>query len=401
MSVLAEKALFLGFLLPVSLKKVDSLRSETGIFSETMASTKEDLRHVAALLWTAFGELGDFECRWGARQDEGSADFAMIGPTGQEFVFNVKVRERVTPQMADDLFSRIHATDLAPHVVRLVYAPVISPRVAEIARRYDVSYLDHAGNCHIVNPAVGLFISRAGIPNKSASRNKGTVTDLFSPKSSRIIRAMLHRPDHEWQVSELAEHPDVDVSAGLVSKVKRTLISENYAAVRNRLLYLKEPRELLNAWAKRYPGAANQRQYYMRGDTQEIEARVSSWCEESSIEYALARFSAAWRHAPEVRYSVASAYVGAEAFRKSSQISLKTDCGARKVDSGANLVLLTPFDQSVFTQKQKAPEQMTSPLQTWLDLQAITGRGEEAAEAVFDKHLRKSLEFRDDHQEGE
>ena len=212
---------------------------------------------------------------------------------------------------------------------------------------------------------------------------------------------MLHHPSRGWQVSELAEHPDVDVSAGLASKVKQALISQNYAVARNRLLYLKEPRDLLNAWAERYPGAANQRQYYMRGETHEIEARISRWCEESNIEYALARFSAAWRHAPEVRYSVASVYVGANAFKEENQQSLHADCGAREVDSGANLVLLTPFDPSVLVQRQKSPEQITSALQTWLDLQAMTGRGSEAADAVFEKHLRKSFEPADDHLRGD
>jgi len=182
------------------------------------------------------------------------------------------------------------------------------------------------------------------------------------------------------------------VSAGLVSKVKRTLISQSYAAVRDRLLYLKDPRELLKAWAEQYSGAASQRQYYMRGDTHEIEAGISSWCEQSNIEYALARFSAAWRHAPEVRYSVAAVYVGAEAHQNRNQQSLHDDCGAREVESGANLVLLTPFDRSVFVRRLPPPERTTSPLQTYLDLYSMAGRGEEAAEAVFEAHLRKALE---------
>jgi len=134
-----------------------------------MKATKDSLRHLASLLWTVFGEFGDYECRWNPRSDDG-CDLKMISTDGQEFAFDVKLRERVTPQMADDLFARIRAAELAPQVVYLVYAPVISPRVAEIARRYGVSYMDHAGNCHIVNSAAGLLISRTGIPNKSASR---------------------------------------------------------------------------------------------------------------------------------------------------------------------------------------------------------------------------------------
>jgi len=391
LAVAARIRLFSIFRLIVSRKVVNSLRSETVRISETMKAGKEHLRHLASLLWTVFGELGDYQCRWNPRSDAG-CDLEMISSEGHEFAFDVNVRERVTPQIADDVFARIGAAKRAPQVVRLVYAPVISSRVAEIARRHDVSYMDYAGNCRIVNSAAGLYISRAGIPNKSASQKKRAPIALFSPKSSRIIRVMLHQPTRGWQVRELAEHPDVEVSAGLASKVKHALVRESYAVVRHRLLYLKEPRDLLNAWADRYPGAIRQRQYYVRGDTQEMEVRISAWCERSNIEYALARFSAAWRHAPEVRYSVASVYVGAEAFPDRSQQILREQCGAREVESGANLVLLTPFDQSVFVQRQKSPEQFTSALQTWLDLQSMSGRGVEAADAVFEKHLRGSLE---------
>jgi hypothetical protein len=385
----AHVCLFSAFRLHVSLKIIYSLRSEYRYLNENMSATKEHLSHLASLLTEIFQEFGDYGCDWIPRNAD-SSDFWLKSTDGQRFRFDVAVRERVTPQMADDLFERI-AMPFNTDVIRLVYAPVISPRVAEIARKRGISYVDYAGNCHIrFQP--GLMISRSGIPNEFARSQNRTVADLFSPKSSRIVRAMLHQPTHGWQVSELAQHTDVDVSAGLVSKVKQTLISQNYATIRDRLLYLKESRDLLKAWTERYPGAAGQYQYYMRGDTQEIEARLSEWCEQSNIEYALARFSAAWRLAPDVRYSVSSIYVVAEAFQAKRQDSLLTQCGAREVDSGANLVLLTPFDQSVFARRLESPQRTTSPLQTYLDLQSMAGRGAEAAEAVFAKHLRESLE---------
>ncbi len=93
----------------VSLKDAYLLRSETVFLSETMAPSEENLRHLASLLQTVFGELGDYEFRRGARHDDG-ADFRMISTQGHEFAFNARVRERVTSQMADDLFARIRAT---------------------------------------------------------------------------------------------------------------------------------------------------------------------------------------------------------------------------------------------------------------------------------------------------
>lgn len=356
-----------------------------------MIRTLKPLDRVEQLLCGIFAELGEFRSSWEARGGDATSDVLVVSQSSnQTYRFDVKVRERITPQIADDLFERLQQEPLPERVIRIVYAPVISPRVAEIARQHRIAFIDYAGNCHIVDRTKGLLISRTGIPNEATSR-KETTGDPFSPKSSRIVRAMLHEPQRGWQVSELALHPDVEVSVGLVSKVKRALIRESYAIVRDRLLYLKQPLDLLAAWARSYPGPPVQRQFYMRGETEEIERRIAAWCEKSKIEYALARFSAAWRHAPEVRYSVASLYVGSESLGPLWLEWLRGDCGAKEVESGANLVLLSPFDRSVFARRLAAPEQTTSPMQTYLDLQSMAGRGSEAAEAVFEKHLRKSL----------
>jgi hypothetical protein len=311
-----------------------------------------------------FSELGPVECVWrSARQDSGADMLYVTGKHGLAYVFAFEIRERITPQIADELFSRLEKNPPPEGVIRIFYAPVISPRVAEIARRHGISYMDCAGNCRIVEPLLRLLISRSGNRNE-ASAEKQAVIDPFSPKSSRIVRAMLQEPQRGWQVGELAEHPDVRVSIGLVSKVKRALVRDSYAVVHDRLLYLKQPLELLSAWAREYSGPADERHFYVRGDTREVEGRICAWCQQSNIEHALARFSAAWRLAPEVRYSVAALYVEPEALRPSGLESLRSDGGAKPIESGANLVLLAPYDPSVFVRRTPTPEARCKPIWT-------------------------------------
>lgn len=352
---------------------------------------QQHLNRFERLICEIFAELGEFEIVSKPAEEKTNIDVKLVSkPSGPSYRFHVKVRERITPQIAVDLFERFQREKLPDRVVRIIYAPVISPRVAEIARQFDVSFVDYAGNCRIVDSASGLLISRSGIPNEASSRSPKNA-DPFSPKSSRIVRAMLHEPQRGWQVSELSEHPDVGVSLGLASRIKQVLVRENYAVVRDRLLFLKQPVELLEAWVRNYAGPPGRHQYYVRGETEAIERSIAAWCEKSEIEYALAQFSAAWRHAPEVRYSVASFYLSPEAFSPRRLESLRIACGAQEVESGANLVLLTPFDKSVFVRRLPAHERATSPLQTWLDLHSMAGRGPEAAEAVFETHLREAL----------
>ena len=74
-------------------------------------------------------------------------------------------------------------------------------------------------------------------------------------------------------VRELADQPEVEVSVGLVAKVKQTLLQESYAIEHDRLLYLRDPLALLATWAERYRGPDEQISLYVRGD-QEAAERV-------------------------------------------------------------------------------------------------------------------------------
>ena len=61
-------------------------------------------------------------------------------------------------------------------------------------------------------------------------------------------------------------------------------------------------------------------------------------------------------------------------------------------DSGANLVFQIPEDKSHFSGRMSMPLQVTSPLQTYLDLMRMGGRGEEAAASIYDQYLRGPIE---------
>jgi len=85
-----------------------------------------------------------------------------------------------------------------------------------------------------------------------------------------------------------------------------------------------------------------------------------------------------------VRYQKASAYVQGDVD------SLINDLGWTEVSSGANVSLLVPYDEGVFFGKSEVDEiWITSALQTYLDLQSVRGRGQEAA-LVIRKELEKT-----------
>lgn len=70
----------------------------------------------------------------------------------------VQVKARITPQTAMSVCERMAKTP--KDVISLVYAPVISPRVAEILDQYGIGYVDEAGNCQIKSIHHRLLIDR-------------------------------------------------------------------------------------------------------------------------------------------------------------------------------------------------------------------------------------------------
>jgi len=78
-----------------------------------------------------------------------------------------------------------------------------------------------------------------------------------------------------------------------------------------------------------------------------------------------------------VRYNRAAAYVAGDLSTVTVAAQLKP------VDSGPNILLLTPYDEGVFYAASSIGGLMTaSPVQVYLDVIGSRARGQEAAEAI-------------------
>jgi hypothetical protein len=266
--------------------------------------------------------------------------------------------------------------------VPLVCAPYISPRVAELCREQTVGYLDSVGNCRIAGP--GLFVHVSGRPNRPTTSK---AVDPFSRKSSRIVRTLLTNPGKGWQVQQLAQQ--ADVSLGLVSKVKTALLEEAYLEERDRLLFVRDPIKLLQGWAAEYRPQVKRLQLFAIPRPQETEKRLARWCQSSTITYALTQLSAAWRYSPLVRYDKGVAYIDSKLEAENKLKDLLEQIDAREVDTGVNCTLWLTDDPAVFTDAREFDGvSIVSPLQLYLDLKALTGRGEDAAQEILERELQ-------------
>ena len=306
-----------------------------------------------------------------------------VKPDQRQVDLFVQTRQHLLPNTVLGLFQKLKGD--RPESAILLCAPYISPRAAEMCREQSVSYLDGVGNCWIVAP--GLFVHIAGRPNRPTVSK---AVDPFSRKSSRIVRALLTHPQKGWQVQQLAQQ--ADVSLGLVSKAKTALVEDAYLEERDRLLFVRDGVKLLQGWSAEYRPQVKRVQLFAIPRPNEIEKRLAEWCRTNKATNALTQLAAAWRYSPMVRYDKSVAYIDRTLETENKLKALLEHLDARDVETGANCILWITDDPAVFTDsKEFDGVKVVSPLQLYLDLMALSGRGKDAAEEVFERELRPLL----------
>jgi len=268
-----------------------------------------------------------------------------------------------------------------PKAYPVFMAPYISPEAAALCAEENIGYIDFSGNCHLSTPP--LFIHKEGHPNQYLEQRP--LRSLYSPKSERILRTLLalHDPKKSWTLERLAK--ESAVSLGLVAKVCKLLADKEWIKPDYGWSYLAKPMDLLKDWAQNYNFDRNtERFFYSMQDISELEKKLGVMAKGAPNKVALASFSAASRLAPMVRYQRAYAYVVPEALP-----SVVKTLDLKEVTSGHNLILLDPYDEGVLDHRGPIKE-VTSPVQTYLDLVSSKSRGEEAAEFLLNQVIKKA-----------
>ncbi len=299
------------------------------------------------------------------------------GRRSYERVLVAEVNASGQPRFARQASALLQRQDAERGAVLLFVAPYISDAAAAICREAGVNYLDFAGNCRFSFD--GVFIERQGYPNphKRAVSRVG----LYAPRAERVLRVLLDAPERAWQVRGLAS--ESGVSVGTVVDVRRLLLDREWLTAEREGVRLTQPAALLGEWARQYDDRRNQaHDFYSLQSVAETESAVAEACRDAGVAYGLTGFSGAARYAPFVRYPKAAVYVADDIGAIAEAAKLK------KVQSGANVTLLTPYDEGVFLGSAiVGADRLVSPLQVYLDLQSARARGEEAAEHLYQQKI--------------
>lgn len=297
---------------------------------------------------------------------------------------------------------------------RVLAAPRISDRMAELCVAHGWSWFDLAGNCRLEVPGF-LLIERSGNCPVELPHRLGA--NLGTPEASAVVRALLapENAGQRWTQRGIARHlatqlPQVaPPSLGLVNKVIRylqeleciadCLESRTPSGIESGI----EPRTpcssqtprgfrvcrhevLLDAWRQAYRFNRHVRRPYSTSlHPNDIHRRLGRFEIETPGRAAYAAFSAARPESPSALDNRTWLYIDPNV---EHELAMALD--ATPVEAGGNLVFLLAADPWVFYGREVRSNHLaaTHPAQTLVDLVSIGEQGAAVADEVLERRLK-------------
>jgi hypothetical protein len=280
----------------------------------------------------------------------------------------VQVKNRLEPRDIDALAAVLRPGPAQPV---LLGAPFLSPRTRERLRAAGFAYADLTGNVRLSLSEPGLFIETSGA-SENPQPDERDRKSLKGPKAGRLVRALCDfRPP--LGLRELASHAGVD--PGYASRVVEFLNREALLTRTERgpLTSVEWP-DLLRRWSQEYSP------FRRGGATMYLAPRgipaVLERLKRATIRAVVTGSWAANQIAPVAPARLLLVYVD-------RLPAAETELDLRPTEAGANVALLTPFDDVVFDRTSDQGGITIAALsQVAADLLTSPGRGPNEAEAL-------------------
>ncbi len=180
-----------------------------------------------------------------------------------------EIKPAVSPKLLEQLAPWIRRMrSLRPDAAFVLISPSLAPRSQAYCIENGIDFLDLAGNVSVNIP--GAFtLQRLGMRSESpkTGANQLPATNVFSGRSSRVLRVLLERLK-PWTLTEIAGELQAEtnrvnrefstkklsfaVSLGAISKAISSLEEQLWIRRQNSAVLLPEPRRLLIEWAEKY-----------------------------------------------------------------------------------------------------------------------------------------------------
>lgn len=332
------------------------------------------MRHLQSLLVETGMAVKAFRCEKTTPFDfAATVQFA----DGTKKVILAEAKTLGEPRVIREIIGRITRQERRSTEYPIFVCPFISPRGRELCRDAGIGYLDLAGNCLL--SWSGVHISHAVEENPFATTRP--LHNLFSPRASRIVRALLYEPQRRWTQWDLSK--STGVSLGYANKIVRKMSEGHLLRFIKRKIHLASPHELLEQWLQKYDFSAHDATFcYSADPMQEIDRKLADYGSSTDSQYALTCFAGAEHRAPFTRFNQFHVYYSGDVPELIRHLSLK------KVPTGANVVILRPVDDGVYYKMTKDNGiNVVCDVQLYLDLMSLKGRGEDQARHLMEKTM--------------
>ncbi len=338
-------------------------------------------------------------------QPKDGFDVEFLLESGQRSILAYgEIKPTASPKLLEQLAPWIRRMrSLRKDAAFVLICPVLAPRSQAYCIENGIDFLDLAGNVSINVP--GAFtLQRLGMRGESRApaANQPPATNVFSGRSSRILRVLLARLK-PWTLTEIANELlaettrvnrefstkklSLGVSLGAISKALSSLEEQLWIRRQNSAVLVPEPRRLLLEWAEKYKERFRWR---LRSSFQtsnpfgetpsEINAGLQSLL---STPYVFTGAAAA-TDAPFIDLD------RIDIFLLPNQVDAKLRQLSQRPTplEVPKLRFIYPYDEGVFLYaKRDSLFPTVSNIQAYLDLYARGGRDLKQADLLFDKAI--------------
>ena len=308
------------------------------------------------------------------------AIWELQGPDGLSSDIIVEIKANpVEPRFVNNVASRLkelssqryHQTGAAPAC--MLVSPYLSLLTRERLADAGISYADSTGNIRFAVDRPAVFIETQGA-DKNPFREERPLQSLRGGRAARVVRGLL---DYRTPFGTRELAGETSSSAAMISRVSSLLEPDEIVTKdgsRGRIISVNWE-ALARRWAMDYDfSSSNTLTAWLepRG-TGALLARLP----DAGIRYSVTGSFAAYRLAPVAAPRLATLYVD------DPETAAQT-LGLRPAETGANVLLVRPFDPVVF-ERTEYDDGITyaRATQVLLDLMTGPGRGPAEAEALL------------------
>ena len=315
-----------------------------------------------------------------------------------------EIKPSVSPKLLEQLapwIRRMRA--LRTEAAFALICPVLAPRSQAYCIENGIDFLDLAGNVSITVP--GAFtLQRLGKQGdvRPTTANQPPATNVFSGRSSRILRVLLERLK-PWTLTEIANELQTEtnritrdfstkklsfaVSLGAISKALSSLEEQLWIRRQNSTVLVPEPRRLLLEWAEKYKERFRWR---LRSSFQTSNPLGKTASEVNRGLQSLLTTPYAFTGAAAAAEAPFIDLDGIDIFLLANQGDAKVwELSQRPAPQEApKLRFIYPYDEGVFLYcRRDSAFPKVSNIQAYLDLYARGGRDLKQADLLLDKAI--------------